>query len=202
MEIIKIKNNLDTSVICKAVEYLEQGKIIVYPTETFYGLGCDATNGRAVNKIYKIKSKPRDKELLFLVSGLKMVKDYLFVSTLAMKLIKEYWPGPLSIIMPVLKEQQKILKSKTGGTRISSNLIAQALVKKLGKPIISTSANISGQPASLTVDEIVEYFFKQKCKPDLILDAGRLKKSKGSTIIDLTKGEVMIVREGDVKVKK
>ncbi|KKQ62038.1 MAG: hypothetical protein US81_C0002G0011 [Parcubacteria group bacterium GW2011_GWE2_38_18] len=200
MKIIKIQTEYNKDVIKEVVEYLRQGKVIVYPTETFYGLGCDATNSRAVNKIYKIKSKPRDKALLFLVSSFKMAKEFLEVNPTAKKLIKEYWPGPLSIIMPVRKEKQKVLKGGTGGTRISSNPIAQTLVKSFGRPIISTSANLFGQPASHEVIEIIKYFSKQKYQPDLILDAGKLKKSKGSTIIDLTDENLKIIREGDIKI--
>ncbi|KKR21642.1 MAG: Sua5/YciO/YrdC/YwlC family protein [Parcubacteria group bacterium GW2011_GWE2_39_37] len=200
MKIIKIQAAND-KIIEEVINNLKKGKVIVYPTETFYGLGCDATNSRAVNKIYKIKSKPRDKALLFLVSSVKMAQEYLEINSAAKKLIKEHWPGPLSIIMPVRKEKQKVLEGKTGGTRISPNLIAQTLVKKLGKPIISTSANLSGLPASHTVEEIIKYFTNQKHQPDLILDAGKLKKSKGSTIVDLTELEIKIIREGDVKIK-
>ncbi|KKR32947.1 MAG: Sua5/YciO/YrdC/YwlC family protein [Candidatus Falkowbacteria bacterium GW2011_GWF2_39_8] len=155
MKIIKIQAAND-KIIEEVINNLKKGKVIVYPTETFYGLGCDATNSRAVNKIYKIKSKPRDKALLFLVSSVKMAQEYLEINSAA---------------------------------------------KKLGKPIISTSANLSGLPASHTVEEIIKYFTNQKHQPDLILDAGKLKKSKGSTIVDLTELEIKIIREGDVKIK-
>lgn len=200
MKIIKIKNTDDKTAIKRAAEYLRQGKIIAYPTETVYGLGCDVKDRKAVNKIYKIKGKSEKKALLFLVSGIKMAKEYVVFDKQALKLAKEYWPGALSLILPLTEKGKKIFKRTDGGVRISGNKIATAIVRKLKNPIISTSANLSNQPSALSAKEVEEYFKDKKNKPDLILDAGKLKKSKGSTIVSLINKELRIVRDGDVKI--
>jgi len=201
MEVIKIKNFADKEAINKAVEYLKEGKVIAYPTETVYGLGCDATDSKAVDKIYKIKGKSEKKALLFLVSNIKMASEYVILCKNAKKIAKKYWPGALSLILPLTDKGKKIFKRKDGGVRISSNEIATEIVKKFKKPIISTSANPTGLPSALTAKEVSKYFKDEKYKPDLILDGGRLKKSKGSTIVNLTKDEPELIREGDIFIK-
>lgn len=201
MKIVKIEKGKEAEAVKLAVEYLKAGKVIAYPTETVYGLGCDATNPRAVAKIYRIKGKEEKRALLFLVSSLAMAKRYLVFTKLASALAKTYWPGALSLILPLTEAGKKIFKRMDGGVRISSNPLAQAIVRKLASPFISTSANISGQPASSSAKQVVKYFAARKYQPDLVIDAGPLKKSKGSTIINLTKTEPVVLRAGAVSIK-
>lgn len=200
MEVIKLTPVNQAQTLKLAVEYLSAGKVIAYPTETVYGLGCDATDAKAIAKIYRIKGKSEKRALLFLVSSLAMAKKYLVFKQPALALVKKYWPGALSIILPLTVEGMKNFKRKDGGVRVSSNLFATGLVRKFGKPIVSTSANPTNQPAPQTAEEVIEYFKDQKLRPDLILDGGKLKKSKGSTIVSLLNNETDILRQGDVKI--
>lgn len=208
MKIMKInKNKVDSQIMNKIVSTLRQGNIIVYPTETFYGLGCDATNMRAVNKIFKIKGRQRDKALPFLVSSASMAKKYLVFNAAAKKLSQKFWSGPLSLILDFNEYGRKIFKRSinkknfNAGVRISSNKIAALLVKKLGKPLVSTSANLSGFPAASDAKTVIKYFKNKKYQPDIILDAGKLPLSLGSTFVDARGREIKILRQGDLRIK-
>lgn len=207
------KQDGDKEVIDFVVRALREGKVIAYPTETVYGLGCDATNKRAVNKIYSIKGKSEQKQLLVLVASLAMAKKYVEFNKMAAKLAKEYWPhsakasrgmphakGALTLVLPTTPLGKKTFGAPTLGVRISSNVIAQSIVKTLGEPLISTSANFTGEVAAKSGQEVIDSFTKNNLEPDLILDAGKLKKSKGSTIVDCTGAEIRILRQGDLKI--
>lgn len=199
MEIIKIKNIDDKKNLNIALDFLKQGKVVAYPTETVYGLGCDATIQKAIARIYKIKGKSEKRSLLFLVSSFKMADEYLSFTPLAKKIAKRFWPGALSIVMSLSDFGKTVLNGKDGGVRISSNPIATELVRMLGRPIISTSANPTGQPAPQTANEVIGYFKNKKFQPDLIIDAGRLRKSKGSTIVRIVNDNIEVLRQGDVR---
>jgi len=222
MEIIKIDANFRKGrMIEKVAAELKRGKVIVYPTETFYGLGCDATNARAVEKIFKIKGRAENKALPFLVSSLAMARKYLILNKQAEKLIKQFWPvsvpnqselrrgksGSLSLVLDFSEHGRKVFKrsinkqSFDAGVRISSHIIATLLVKKLGKPIISTSANPSGQPAASDAQTAINYFKNKKNRPDIILDAGKLPPSLGSTFVDARNKELKILRQGSLKLE-
>lgn len=182
------------------VRALRDGKVIAYPTETVYGLGCDATNKKAVKKIYAIKGKSEQKQLLVLVASSAMAKKYVTFNKPAQRLATTYWPGALTLVLPTTPLGKKLFGTLTLGVRISSNPIAQAIVKSLGEPLVSTSANLTGQAASRSGQEAMESFAKCDSEPDLILDAGKLKKSKGSTIVDCTGVDFKIIRKGDLKI--
>ncbi len=190
-----------TLVIKEAVKVLKRGGIIVYPTETAYGLGADFLNLKAIAKIYKIKGRNFKKPLAVLVSSLAMAKRFVSFNKVSSALAKKYWPGPLTIILnfkiQILKEF-RIKNYKTLGLRISSNKLATLIVRKLGKPLTSTSANISGKLDCYSVDEIESQFEKRKYKPDLIIDAGRLPKRKASTVVKITDGQIKILRKGKI----
>lgn len=195
------KQDGDKEIIDFAVDYLRQGKIIVYPTETVYGIGCEATNQRAVKRILKLKGSSGAKQLLVLVANLKMAKEYANFNSQAMRLAKSYWPGPLTLILTTTELGYQIFKTKTIGLRISSHELATALVKKSGKPLISTSANLAGEEPAQSGLEAAAIFSKTKDEPDMFLDAGKLRKSKGSTIVDCTQKDLKVLRQGDIKLK-
>ncbi len=199
--IIKLDGSNKTEVIASVLKYLRQGKTVVYPTETFYGLGCDLENGRAVGKIYLIKGRERTKHLPFIAASRAMAEKYVKFNVGAKRLAKKHWPGPLSLVLPATKPGRRILGQASGGVRISSNDFASALVKRLGRPLVSTSANLADLPAAQSARDVLKYFHGRKHAPDLIVDVGRLKKSKGSTFIDLTGKEPKVLRQGDTKIK-
>ncbi|MBU1179665.1 threonylcarbamoyl-AMP synthase [Patescibacteria group bacterium] len=195
MKILKISK----SSIKEAVDILRRGGTVVYPTETSYGLGCDWENKRATAKIVKIKQRPKEKKFAVICANKAMAARFFKFGKLEQQLATEYWPGPLTII---LSTHYSLLttNSISVAVRVSSNDIARALSRGLGKPIVSTSANISGAAAIYDSEKIIKSFARRKYRPDLILDAGRLPERKHSTIVEVTKnGKINILREGEIK---
>jgi len=187
-------NKIDKKSLKEAVEILRRGGIIVYPTETCYGIGCDATNKKAVNDIYKIKKREKRKQMTIIVSSLNMIKKYGIITKKNERIIKKFMPGPLSIIVRK-KDESFLSKNKdTLAFRISINKIANELVRKLKKPIISTSANITRKKPIYKINKIIRIFNK---KVDMIINVGDLKKINPSTILDMTKNGI-IIRHGPV----
>jgi len=177
-----------------AVKIMKSGGLIIYPTETCYGIGCDATNTKAVKKIYKIKKREKKRDMTILVSSKRMIKKYVKITKKIEKLMKNFMPGPLTIIAKRRKNNFLANKGNTIAFRISSNKLATNLVKNLKKPIISTSANISKERPIYNIKKIIKIFDK---KVDMIIDLGNLKKVKPSTIIDMSNNE-NIIRRGPI----
>ena len=195
MREIKIDlNKITKKQIDLIADYLLKGKVIVYPTDTIYGLGCLATDEKAIERIYKIKQRDKSKPLLILASSFNMVKKYCFLSTEQEKFLKNKWsacakatagkPWPVSVI---LKSKNLLPRELTGGknsiaVRLPKNKFLIKIIKGVGKPIVSTSVNISGRKSLTNVDNTEKYFGAEK--PDLIVDAGELK-AKPSRLIDI-----------------
>jgi len=177
-----------------AVKIMKRGGLIIYPTETCYGIGCDATNSKAIKKIYKIKKREKKKAMTILVSNRRMIKKYVKVTKKIEKLMKNFMPGPLTIIAKKRNDNFLVNRENTVAFRVSSNKLATNIVKNLKKPIISTSANISKESPIYNIKEIIKTFDK---KVDMIIDGGNLKKIKPSTIIDMTNNED-IIRKGPI----
>jgi L-threonylcarbamoyladenylate synthase len=186
---------------------LKHGKVVAYPTDTSYGLAVDTKNEKAVKKFYKIKERTTKKPVHIVVSSIAEAKKYAAWSKLASKLAKQFWPGKVSLVLP-LKFQTKILKKFSAGTntiglRIPDNQIAIDIVKKLGRPITATSANpsahLSGGVDSYSAEEVIQQFSKQKFQPDIIINAGKLRKTKPSTMVKINlDGSLEILRVGPV----
>lgn len=195
MEILHIHpKNPQMRFINRAVEVLKEGGLIIYPTDTVYGLGCDIFQKKAIEKIYQIKPNLDNKPLSFICADLKDISKYAKVSTQVYRLLKYAFPGPYTFILPAAREVPKKLwsKRKTVGIRVPDNLIAQSLARELGHPIVSTS--ITNDNGEILNDEesLVKYYGK---KVDLILYAGPLGLTP-STIIDFSTEEPEIVRIG------
>ncbi|PIR94469.1 threonylcarbamoyl-AMP synthase [Candidatus Falkowbacteria bacterium CG10_big_fil_rev_8_21_14_0_10_39_11] len=179
--------------IKKVVDELKNNGVIVYPTDTIYGLGADITSKKGIEKIYKIKQK-KASGLTFIIHDLKHVAEYAHVSDYAYKLMKRLLPGPYTFILKATKKVPKELipNKKTVAIRIPANYICQAIVKELGQPIVSTSVNITGEPYFTDPLEIEKKFGNQI---DAIVDNGPLPNDP-STVIDLTTDEPIIIRQG------
>lgn len=188
----------NNKIIEKVAKVIRKGGIVVYPTETCYGLGTNALNKRAVEKIYKIKREPNRSNILVIVSDLNTAKKYGFINELAEKLVKKFMPGPLTLIVKRRRIFPKIT-NKDFAFRISKSKIALKLAKAAKIPITATSANIHGKPSIYSSKEIIEQF---NGKVDMILDAGELEKIKPSTIVDLKSGRAKLIRKGPIQVKK
>lgn len=195
MEVLHIHpKNPQMRFINRAVEVLKEGGLIIYPTDTVYGLGCDIFQKKAIEKIYQIKPNLDNKPLSFICADLKDISKYAKVSTQVYRLLKYAFPGPYTFILPAAREVPKKLwsKRKTVGIRVPDNLIAQSLARELGHPIVSTSITNDNGEVLNDEESIVKYYGK---KVDLILYAGPLGLTP-STIIDFSTEEPEIVRVG------
>ena len=189
--------NPNTTLINKVVEVLKKGGLIIYPTDTVYGLGCDITNAKAVEKIARIKGIKVDKSnFSFICNDLSHLSDYVKqIDTPTYKLLKRALPGPYTFILPGSKSLPKVFKKKkTVGIRIPNNNIVRAIVESLGNPIISTSIHDEDDVIEYTTDpELI--FEKWKHLVDGVIDGG-FGDNLASTIIDLTDYIPKIIREG------
>jgi L-threonylcarbamoyladenylate synthase len=188
--------------IAKAREILLKGGIVALPTESFYGLGADATNPQALTRIFTIKKRGSALPLLILVSSLGELKKYVqSVPPQAKGMGKRFWPGGLTMIFRSSPLLPPILTAGTGkvGIRISSHPVTHALSKSLPVPITATSANISGMPPCTTADQVLEYLGTDI---DLILDGGPTRGKCPSTILDVTMEPPVIIRKGIIKAEE
>jgi tRNA threonylcarbamoyl adenosine modification protein (Sua5/YciO/YrdC/YwlC family) len=181
-----------------SADVLNDGGLIIYPTDSVYGLGCDLFNKSAVEKIYHYKGDDKRKMLSFICPDLKGITEYAYVSNAAYKVMRHLLPGPYTFILNATKQVPKILleKRKTVGIRVPDNAVCQALLSEFGRPVISTSACLSGQDFLSDPEEIAATFDKIV---DLFLDSGP-GSLEPSTIIDFTQDEPVVIRQGKGKV--
>jgi len=165
---------------------LKNGKVIAYPTDTIYGLGCDGTNVKSINRVYRIKKRPKTKPMLILISGFEMFRKYFCVNKDQLDFLKQIWPGPYTAVLKAKKSLPANLQTKDqgAGVRFPKNKFLIELIKKLDRPLVSTSLNISGDKNIININEIERYFPKGSL-PDLLINAGKLPWKKPSTVIDL-----------------
>jgi L-threonylcarbamoyladenylate synthase len=181
-----------------AVEALQRGGVIVFPTETLYGLGADALNGVAVDKVFQLKGRDPRNPIPVLVANQEMLHTLVAkVPTTAQKLMERYWPGPLTLVLPGQKNIPKPLCNPAGGVgvRISSQPIAALLIKGLGRPLTATSTNSSGKEPARTLQEAKNYFAH---RVDVFVDGGTLTSKSGSTVVEVTEDNIKIIREGEI----
>lgn len=178
--------------IARAVDALRKGEVIAYPTDTVYGIGCDITQKKAVDKLYKIKRMKRDQPLAFVCPDLSDIARYAIVDNPTYRILKRGLPGPFCFILNATREVPKVLmmNRKQVGIRVPEHPVAQALVRELGNPIVSSSAKFEGVVLN-DPDEIDDRF--RGLEMVLDADSGGLEVS---TVVDLTSGEAVIVREG------
>ena len=182
------------------VDKLNKGYIGITPTDTVYGIMGDATKEDVIKRVFDVKKRDYSKPLLMLVSDIDMLNKYIYVSNdIEKKLIDKYWPGRMTLI---LKKKDNVSNLLTGnrdnvGVRIPDNKELLDIIKLFGKPVISTSANISGSDTITSVDQIEE---KLKNSVDFIVDGGILD-NKGSTIVYAIDNEIKILRDGDLSSK-
>lgn len=197
-QFIKIyPENPNEKEIERVVKVLKEGGLIIYPTDTVYGLGCDITNSRALEKIAKLKGIKLDKaNFSFVCHNISDISGYIKqIDTATFKILKKCLPGPYTFILPGNNDlPREFKKKKTVGIRVPDNSIALAIVKKLGNPIVSTSIYDEDELLEYTTDpELI--FEKWQNKVDLIIDGG-YGDNQASTIIDLSGNEPEVLREG------
>lgn len=197
-QFIKIyEDKPNEAAIKKVVDVIKNGGLVIYPTDTVYGLGCDITNTKALERIAKIKGVKLDKaNFSFICHDLSNLSDYVKqIDTATFKLLKRALPGPYTFILPGNSNLPKEFKKKTTvGIRIPDNTIALEIVKMLGNPIVSTSIRDDDDVIEYTTDpELI--FEKWQNQVDMVIDGG-YGDNMGSTIIDLSGHEPIVVREG------
>jgi len=187
MTIFKIDQKNLKEIVKIAVKSIKQGKVIVCSTDTVYGLLADATNEKAVRKIFKIKKRKTQKPIPIFVKDVKTAKNLAYVNENQENFLKKVWPGKVTVVLrPKRKFPKGIGKPKKEiGLRIPNYKIINQLLLIINRPLTSTSANISGKPPSTKIKEILKQFKNQKYQPDLVISADTLPKSKPSTVLDL-----------------
>ena len=187
-------NSVNQRAVDDAVDVLENGGVIIYPTDTVYGIGCDITHKNALERIYRAKGMTKQKPLSFVCPDLKDISNYANVDTSMYRILRKYLPGPYTFILPAMRSVPKMLVSKqrTVGIRIPDHAFTLALVQGLGRPIISTSVNISERTFASDPGEFESHYEDQV---DLIIDNGPAY-SDLSSVIDLTGDYPVLLREG------
>jgi tRNA threonylcarbamoyl adenosine modification protein (Sua5/YciO/YrdC/YwlC family) len=177
----------------RAIEALEDGGVIAYPTDTVYGLGCDLTNKHAVERLYQVKGMDRSQPLAFVCPDLSDIARYALVDNQVYRVLRRFLPGPYTFILPATREVPKLvqLKRKTVGIRVPACEVTRTLARELGRPIISTTAARPGQEPLVDPHEIDATFRGLA----LVLDGGA-GGLVPTTVVDLTQVPPQIVREG------
>ncbi len=177
------------------------GKVLVFPTETSYGLGCDATNQEAVARIFKIKGRVEDKPLLIVVDSIESAKKYLKWNDKIENLAKKYWPGSLTIVGEYGGENLAdgiISKDGTIAVRVSAYPLFKSIIEKIGRPLVATSANLADEPSLFDPVKIAQVFENKADQPDIILNYGILSTMPATTIVSVVGNEIKIIRQGSV----
>jgi len=191
-----MKINCNNEGIRKSVEIIENGGVIIFPTDTVYGIGCNPYDANAVKKIYQIKSREKIKSLPVLASSIEIVKQISTIDEFTEKIIKKYWPGPLTLI---LKLKDKNLKKSLNledkiAVRIPNSVCTLKLLNKCNL-IVGTSANVSGDSSFTNPQECI----KNVKNYDVFVDGGTITSKGESTIIEIENEKIHVIREGALK---
>ena len=180
--------------IQRVAQVLEQGGVIAYPTDTVYGIGCDIMNKQAIDRLYQIKGMDRDHPLAFICPDLSDISKYAVVGNAVYRVLKRFLPGPYCFILQATREVPKIVQTrqKTVGIRVPDHPVTIAIVKELGRPLISSTASRPGGDPFVDPWEIDQEFNGL----DLVLDVGDAGGTVPTTVVDLSQGDVRVVREG------
>lgn len=197
MEIIKLDpDHPETERLNRIADMVRQGGVIAYPTDTFYGLGCDPFNPTAIERLFAIKQRERDKPILLIISDPSLViwltaeRNERFE-----RLSQHFWPGPLTLVLRASERLPSALTGETGtiGIRFPDHALCRRIVSAAGGVLTGTSANLTGQPSAVTAEEVPNQLGKSL---DLIVDGGPTPGGAPSTVLDLTQDPPRLIREG------
>lgn len=195
---LKLEENDDLEKINAPAKIIKNGGIVVFPTETVYGIGVNGLDKQAIERLYKIKKRPIDKPISLLVSDMQMI-EYLAkdISDIEYRIMKSFFPGPLTIILKKKEIIPDILTANknTVGIRMPSDKIAQKIIEYVKSPIATTSANISGNLSGIEIKDIINDFGQNV---DYYIDSGKSKIGTGSTIVEVINGIPCILRKGSI----
>lgn len=195
---LDFKEKIDYTKLKEVARTIKQGGVVVFPTETVYGIGANGLSANAVKRIYEVKQRPLNKPISLLVNGTDMINEIAQdITDLEKALIKEFFPGPLTIILKKKDIVPNIVtaNSNTVGVRMPSNEIALKLIEYAGVPIATPSANISGKPSGTNMEDIMKDF---EGKVDYFIDDGPSKIGISSTIVQVIDGVPHILRQGKI----
>ena len=203
MKVYKINHeHPEPEVIQRAVILIKQGGIIAFPTRCLYGLGADAFNAAAVDRVFQLKQRPPQKPILILIDRrIQLERLVSHVSKAASRIMDQFWPGRITLVFEAVDTVPNYLTAGSGkiGIRLPGHPVAAALVESLGTPLTGTSANLSDKPGCRCMDDLDPQLAQQL---DAVLDAGPLKGGTGSTVVDVTGDIPRVLREGQISEKE
>lgn len=194
------ENELDEKTLCELANAINDGKSVVFKTDTVYGIGTNAFDEEACRKIYEIKGRPQEKPLCILISNIAMLKDLVYsISPVEEKLIESFWPGPLTIkfkkkgniLPPLISAGDEFVR-----VRLLNDGVAYKLIETAKTPIVAPSANLFGRPTGINIDEIIN---ELDGLADYIIDSGNVINDTTSTIVEVIDEKITIIREGKIK---
>lgn len=202
METITLGKDTKEEVIMRTVRVLRQGGVIVYPTDTLYGLGADITDDAAVHRLFSLKGRPSSKPVPVLVDGIEMAKTLAFIDAKQEKILQAVWPGALTAVLWKKHTVSPLIAAggQTVGLRMPDHALCLELVRAFGGAITATSANISGEQGSGNLEAVLAQFEKEKRFPDLAIDAGELPPASASMVLDCTGPKPKVIRMGPVSL--
>ena len=199
---LDLKNNTDYTKLIEPAKIIKNGGLVIFPTETVYGVGANGLDKNAIKKIYEAKQRPLNKPISLLVSNIDMIESVAKdITDIEYSIIKNFFPGPLTIILKKKEIVPDLLTagSDTIGIRMPANEIALKLIGYVGSPIATPSANISGKPSGINLKDIMEDF---DGKVDCFIDDGPSKIGLASTIVQIVDGVPHILRQGSISEKQ
>lgn len=205
MKIIALTHNNYGEVVREAVQTFRQGGLVVYPTETTYGIGADATNQQAIDKLLKYKKRREGKPLSITVADQKMAEEYVKLNASAKHIYMNFLPGPVTVVSKGKHKVSSGVESELGtlGIRIPAYPLVLDIVKEFGRPVTATGANASYKKRPYSIKDILDNISeRQKSLIDLVLDAGELLHNEPSTVIDTTFDELSVLRQGAIRFRK
>jgi len=210
MEVFKLQENSLEEAVSLAIKFLEEGKVLVVPTDTVYGLVCDDMNETAVGRIFEIKQRPKEKTLPIFVSDIEMAKKYAEIFSEQERFLERVWPGAVSVVLRATarthaeigadsrgKLSRFVVQYGTIAMRIPKNEFLLEVLKVFECPLAQTSANISDEQAARSFDEAIQCFSERNEKPDFVFGGGEIRGSS-SSVIDLSDDQPKLLREGAV----
>jgi len=199
---MEILNSIHPDVIQEIENVLKRGQILILPTDTVYGLVCDARNRNAVNKIFAIKRRDLNKPIGIFVRDIRMAEEFAELDEEKRETLARFWPGKVTFI---LKKKRGLADNvgteETIGMRMPAYKLIHDLFSRIDFPLAQSSANISNEPTKTRIQEIIDEFEDESQKPDLIINAGDLRSAPPSTVMDLTKEKPEILRQGEVQIR-
>jgi len=196
MNVIKVFSSDYEGTIPEIVDRIKRGEILILPTDTVYGLICDATNEKAVERVFEIKKRDKAKPLSVFVKDIKMAEQYAFIDFEQRDFIERNWPGAVTIILKSKPGLSSLVyKENTIGLRQSASNLVARVIDEFSKPLAQTSANISGEGALTEIGKVLDQFKNSDIQPDVVIDMGDLPENRPSKVINYSENKIKTIRE-------